>query len=175
MAEIIAEQAAARVRELCWVRDNDVVAHRTGANQIARCGFSAPADGRRRAVAGRLRRPESDYGQHAMTLLRPHLPEDTWKAAELTHDKNGQWMRIVGNVICRQRPGTAKGFVFVSMEGETGTGTSGRGHHSHQGRANRGAGKSRSATCWFTRFSLKVIPCVEHIQTTVLPSKRKTA
>ena len=29
-------------------------------------------------------------------------------------------MKIAGNVICRQRPGTAKGFVFVSLEDETG-------------------------------------------------------
>ena len=27
---------------------------------------------------------------------------------------------IAGNVICRQRPGTAKGFVFISLEDETG-------------------------------------------------------
>ena len=29
-------------------------------------------------------------------------------------------MQIAGNVICRQRPGTAKGFVFISLEDETG-------------------------------------------------------
>jgi error-prone DNA polymerase len=29
-------------------------------------------------------------------------------------------VRIAGNVICRQRPGTAKGFVFISLEDETG-------------------------------------------------------
>ena len=29
-------------------------------------------------------------------------------------------MRIAGSVIARQRPGTAKGFVFLSMEDETG-------------------------------------------------------
>ena len=29
-------------------------------------------------------------------------------------------MRIAGSVIVRQRPGTAKGFVFLSMEDETG-------------------------------------------------------
>ena len=28
--------------------------------------------------------------------------------------------RFAGNVICRQRPGTAKGFVFISLEDETG-------------------------------------------------------
>ena len=29
-------------------------------------------------------------------------------------------IQIAGNVICRQRPGTAKGFVFISLEDETG-------------------------------------------------------
>ncbi len=29
-------------------------------------------------------------------------------------------MRIDGSVICRQRPGTAKGFVFISLEDESG-------------------------------------------------------
>jgi error-prone DNA polymerase len=29
-------------------------------------------------------------------------------------------IRIAGSVICRQRPGTAKGFVFLSLEDETG-------------------------------------------------------
>ena len=55
-----------------------------------------------------------------MALLRPHLPEGTWRAADLVHAENGQRVLIAGNVICRQRPGTAKGFVFVSLEDETG-------------------------------------------------------
>ena len=33
---------------------------------------------------------------------------------------NGRLVRIAGSVIVRQRPGTAKGFVFLSMEDETG-------------------------------------------------------
>ena len=34
---------------------------------------------------------------------------------------NATLLRIGGQVTCRQRPGTAKGFVFVSLEDETGT------------------------------------------------------
>ena len=41
-------------------------------------------------------------------------------AAALRHLRDGQWVRIAGSVICRQRPGTAKGFVFLSLEDETG-------------------------------------------------------
>ena len=59
-------------------------------------------------------------GPHPMSLLRPHLPEGTWSAVDLLGAKNGQQVRIAGNVIYRQRPGTAKGFVFISLEDETG-------------------------------------------------------
>ena len=33
---------------------------------------------------------------------------------------NGFWVKVAGCVIVRQRPGTAKGFVFLSLEDETG-------------------------------------------------------
>ena len=42
------------------------------------------------------------------------------KASELSQIPNGQRVRIGGGVIARQRPGTAKGFVFLSLEDETG-------------------------------------------------------
>jgi error-prone DNA polymerase len=58
-------------------------------------------------------------GQHPMSLLRPRL-HDVWRANDLTKVENGRRVRIAGNVICRQRPGTAKGFVFISLEDETG-------------------------------------------------------
>jgi error-prone DNA polymerase len=41
-------------------------------------------------------------------------------AAKLKQIKHGRRVRIAGPVIVRQRPGTAKGFVFLSMEDETG-------------------------------------------------------
>ena len=34
--------------------------------------------------------------------------------------KDGEYVRTAGCVIARQRPGTAKGFIFLSMEDETG-------------------------------------------------------
>ena len=58
-------------------------------------------------------------GPHAMALLRPHL-SGLWRAADLVHARDGETLCIAGNVICRQRPGTAKGFVFISLEDETG-------------------------------------------------------
>jgi error-prone DNA polymerase len=41
-------------------------------------------------------------------------------ALELRARGNGEFVRIAGCVIARQRPGTAKGFIFISMEDETG-------------------------------------------------------
>ncbi len=58
-------------------------------------------------------------GPHPMKLLREKLP-NIWRAIDLSKAKNGANVQIAGNVICRQRPGTAKGFVFVSLEDETG-------------------------------------------------------
>jgi error-prone DNA polymerase len=58
-------------------------------------------------------------GPHPMKLLRAQLP-DIWRAGDLCSARHGSTVQIAGNVICRQRPGTAKGFVFVSLEDETG-------------------------------------------------------
>ncbi len=39
---------------------------------------------------------------------------------ELRSCRDGDFVRTAGCVIARQRPGTAKGFIFISMEDETG-------------------------------------------------------
>jgi error-prone DNA polymerase len=57
--------------------------------------------------------------EHPMATLRARLP-DVRRAADLAAVKTGQRVTIAGSVICRQRPGTAKGFVFISLEDETG-------------------------------------------------------
>jgi error-prone DNA polymerase len=41
-------------------------------------------------------------------------------AKELSACADGTLVRAAGCVIARQRPGTAKGFIFISMEDETG-------------------------------------------------------
>ncbi len=58
-------------------------------------------------------------GAHPMALVRDRLP-DAWRAADLTLARDGERLTIAGSVICRQRPGTAKGFMFISLEDETG-------------------------------------------------------
>jgi error-prone DNA polymerase len=42
------------------------------------------------------------------------------RATDLPLVRDGERVIIAGSVICRQRPGTAKGFVFISLEDETG-------------------------------------------------------
>ena len=58
-------------------------------------------------------------GPHPMAYLRPQL-RDVWRASDLPQAKPGQHIRIAGQVICRQRPGTANGNLFISLEDETG-------------------------------------------------------
>src|SRR5438045_9755200 len=58
-------------------------------------------------------------GPHPMKLLRENLP-NIWRAIDLVQARHGSTIQIAGNVICRQRPGTANGFVFISLEDETG-------------------------------------------------------
>jgi len=58
-------------------------------------------------------------GRHPMALLRDRLTDVT-RATDLKAIANGARITIAGSVICRQRPGTGKGFVFISLEDETG-------------------------------------------------------
>jgi error-prone DNA polymerase len=58
-------------------------------------------------------------GPHPMKLLREKFP-NIWRAIDLVQAGHGSTIQIAGNIICRQRPGTAKGFVFISLEDETG-------------------------------------------------------
>ncbi|WP_087656418.1 error-prone DNA polymerase [Caballeronia terrestris] len=59
--------------------------------------------------------------RHPLELLRPRLAQMRFKtAAELAHYRNGRSARACGIVTVRQRPGTANGTIFVSIEDETG-------------------------------------------------------
>ncbi len=60
-------------------------------------------------------------GPHPMAYHRERMEAlGVRKASDLSDIPDGQNLRIGGCVICRQRPGTAKGFVFLSIEDETG-------------------------------------------------------
>jgi error-prone DNA polymerase len=60
-------------------------------------------------------------GPHPMAYRRAQIKGQGIRAAcELAALRDGVRVRIAGAVIARQRPGTAKGFVFLSLEDETG-------------------------------------------------------
>jgi len=60
-------------------------------------------------------------GRHPMAHQRARLDTlNVTRAVDLKSLRNGQLVRVAGWVIVRQRPGTAKGFVFLSLEDETG-------------------------------------------------------
>ena len=60
-------------------------------------------------------------GPHPMSLRRGDLAlRGVLRAADLPQARDGRRVRIAGMVITRQRPGTAKGFVFLTLEDETG-------------------------------------------------------
>ena len=56
-----------------------------------------------------------------MSLRRPELAlRGVLRASDLSSGRHGRRVRVAGAVITRQRPGTAKGFVFLTLEDETG-------------------------------------------------------
>jgi error-prone DNA polymerase len=69
-----------------------------------------------------------DYGRvglsiddHPMCHVRPHIAHRyVSRAADLAKMPDGRAVRIAGLVIGRQRPGTASGVTFVTLEDETG-------------------------------------------------------
>lgn len=76
-----------------------------------------------------LERTAADYqtmqlsiGQHPMAYYRSWANQQNISAcADLLNKQNNKLLTIAGSVICRQRPSTAKGFVFLTLEDETGT------------------------------------------------------
>ena len=61
-------------------------------------------------------------GPHVMSYLRPSLAAaGVHTAADLARVRDGSAVRVAGHVIVRQRPGTAKGMCFLTLEDETGT------------------------------------------------------
>ena len=60
-------------------------------------------------------------GPHPMAYGRARLNAlGVCRASELSGLPGGKQVRVAGCVIARQRPGTARGFVFLSLEDETG-------------------------------------------------------
>jgi error-prone DNA polymerase len=59
-------------------------------------------------------------GDHAMAAIRATLPRGFKSSAELFSVEHGSFVKTAGLVICRQRPQTASGVVFITLEDEAG-------------------------------------------------------
>jgi error-prone DNA polymerase len=57
---------------------------------------------------------------HPLGLLRPALAPDVVASPSLGGLRNGARARVAGLIVCRQRPPTAKGFAFLTLEDEHG-------------------------------------------------------
>ena len=91
----------------------------------------SPPDDRRESPLAPMDQHErlrADYGgmgltigPHPMALRRQDLAlRGVTRASDLPSARDGRRVRVAGMVITRQRPGTAKGFVFLTLEDETG-------------------------------------------------------
>ena len=80
----------------------------------------APMNPEERLVTD-FRRTGLTVGPHPMAYKRALMKKQgVRRACDLRHLRHGMRVRIAGAVIARQRPGTAHGFVFLSLEDETG-------------------------------------------------------
>lgn len=80
-------------------------------------GFSAP-----QLTEADYRLTGLSLNGHPMRHVRALVTPNGVKTAREIHTMhNGEAVAHAGLVICRQRPGTAKGFVFLTLEDETGT------------------------------------------------------
>jgi error-prone DNA polymerase len=60
------------------------------------------------------------FGKHPMELMRPGLDRALLRSSELELVDDGSTVEVAGMVVARQRPGTAKGIVFMTLEDEGG-------------------------------------------------------
>jgi len=89
---------------------------------------SAKASSRAPSPMTRIEETLADYrlsglttGVHVMAHLREHLDRrGILPAAKLREIPDGTFVRTAGHAIVRQRPGSAKGYCFVTLEDETG-------------------------------------------------------
>jgi error-prone DNA polymerase len=81
--------------------------------------FAAPREGE--DIAADYRSLGLTLARHPLALLRTRLAAKRYLSAmELRASGNNALVRCAGLVTCRQRPGTASGVIFLTLEDETG-------------------------------------------------------
>jgi error-prone DNA polymerase len=109
-------------REALWqavgaVPDKDLLRPTTPDEEAPQ--LRAPSEGDE--IVGDYRSQGLTLGRHPLALLRPQLLKQRFMTAATLNDyQNGQLARACGIVTVRQRPGTAKGVLFMTLEDETG-------------------------------------------------------
>ena len=120
-------------RELLW--QLGLVYRSEGRNQAQRqLALPLPTEQDMPAGAGFTLRPMSAWDRmradymitgmsprnHPMEFVRPHLHEGVVTTKMVESLEDGREIEVAGLVVCRQQPGTAKGFVFMVLEDEVG-------------------------------------------------------
>jgi error-prone DNA polymerase len=109
-------------REALWqavgaVPDKDLLRPTTPLEETPE--LPAPSEGDE--IVGDYRSQGLTLGRHPLALLRERLLAKRFMPAEaLAGFQDGQLARACGLVTVRQRPGTAKGVLFMTLEDETG-------------------------------------------------------
>ena len=138
--QALAERASLNRRDLMALADSGALKAFSGDRHQARWqAMAAPRQGDLLA-ATQVAEPEvalptpsawqtlhDDYASlgfslthHPITLLRPHWPQSVLAAHELAQQRDGANIEVAGVVTHRQRPGTASGVIFLSLEDDSG-------------------------------------------------------
>jgi error-prone DNA polymerase len=92
---------------------------RAGSLEEGRPLLAAPTEGER--IVADYASVGLTLGRHPLALLRDRLRErGALTAGELESVPHGKWVRTAGIVLMRQRPQTASGVVFLTLEDESG-------------------------------------------------------
>jgi len=74
-----------------------------------------------REVVEDYRSTQVSLRAHPLAFLRPELDRrGVTRCGDLAHIKDGKAVEVAGVVLIRQRPGSAKGVLFITIEDETG-------------------------------------------------------
>ncbi len=85
------------------------------------CQISLPAMSLREEIAADYRLQGLSARHHPMKAFRPSISRDgVLNSSEITSLFSGTKVRVAGCVVCRQKPMTAKGVVFITLEDEHG-------------------------------------------------------
>lgn len=120
-------------REALWLVGLFIPSRKVGMAQKAESGrqlaLSLPVDQDRVELRpmGPWEQMAADYAiigmsprYHPLGLLRAHLPSHLVTSKDLESLPHGSTIELAGLVVCRQRPGTAKGITFLLLEDEVG-------------------------------------------------------